>query len=82
MSSEVEATVKEISARILHKPELEFTGETTFKSLGADSLDIVQILVAIEDKYNIELEDEELQKVSNIKDFVAYVESKIAKKGK
>ena len=81
MSKEVEMAVKEIASRILHKPELDFADDTTFKGLGADSLDIVQILVAIEDKYEIELDDEELQKVSNVKDFIAYVDGKIAKKG-
>ena len=81
MSSQVETAVKEIASKILHKADLDFSDGTTFKTLGADSLDIVQILVAVEDKYEIELDDEELQKISNVKDFISYVESKIAKKG-
>jgi acyl carrier protein len=81
MASEVETAVKEIASKILHKTDLDFADGTTFKSLGADSLDVVQILVAIEDKYEIELDDEELQKISNVNDFIGYVEGKIAKKG-
>ena len=54
----VEETIKEIAAKILHKSDINFSDNVTFKDLGADSLDIVQMLVAIEDKYDIELVDE------------------------
>ena len=77
----VEETIKEIATRILHKPDIKFADSVTFKDLGADSLDIVQMLVAIEDKYNIEMVDEELQAITNTREFVAYVERKIAEKG-
>ena len=77
----VEETVKKIVTRIVRKPDTDFTPATTFKDLKADSLDIVQILVAIEDSYDIEIVDEELQEVANMGDFIAYVERKIAEKG-
>ncbi len=77
----VEETVKKIVTKIVRKPDVEFTPTTTFKDLEADSLDIVQILVALEDTYDIEIQDEELQEVSNMGDFVAYVERKVAAKG-
>jgi acyl carrier protein len=77
----VEETIKEISAKILHKSDINFSDNTTFKDLGADSLDIVQILVAIEDKYNIEMVDEDMQNIKNTREFVVYVERKIAEKG-
>lgn len=76
----VEETVREVAARILRKPGIEFAPDTTFKSLGADSLDIVQIVVAVEDAYDLELDDEELKKITNTAGFIAYVESKIAEK--
>jgi acyl carrier protein len=77
----VEETIKEIAARILHKPDINFSDNVTFKDLGADSLDIVQMLVAIEDKYDIELVDEEMQAITNTREFVDYIERKIAEKG-
>jgi len=76
----VEETVKQIVSRIVRKPDIEFTPTTTFKDLEADSLDIVQILVALEDTYDLEIVDEELVNVTNMGDFVAYIEKKIAEK--
>lgn len=77
----VEETIKKIVTRIVRRPDVDFTPTTTFKDLGADSLDVVQILVALEDTFDIEIVDEELQEVTNMGDFVAYVERKIAEKG-
>ncbi len=76
----VEETLKSLTTRILRKPDINFSPTTTFKDLGADSLDIVQILVALEDTYDIELQDEELSKVANLGEFIAYVERKVAEK--
>lgn len=76
----VEETVKAVVTRIVRKPDIDFVPTTTFKDLDADSLDIVQILVALEDTYDIEILDEELEAVSNMGDFVAYVERKVAEK--
>ena len=77
----VEETIKEIAAKVLHKSDIDFSANVTFKDLGADSLDVVQMLVAIEDKYDIELVDEEMQQITNTKEFVEYIERKIAEKG-
>jgi len=78
----IEETIRKIAARILRKPDIVFSPNTTFKDLGADSLDVVQILVAVEDTYEIELNDEELQKVTNTAGFVSYVKERIANKNK
>ena len=78
----VEETVKKIVTRIVRKPEGAFTPTATFKDLKADSLDVVQILVALEDTYNIEIVDEELQTVTDLGGFVAYIERKVAEKAK
>lgn len=77
----VQDTVKQIVTRIVRKPDLDFRPEATFKDFEADSLDIVQILVAVEDHYDIEIDDEELKDVANMGGFIAYVEKKIAEKG-
>ncbi len=76
----VEETVKKIVTRIVRKPEVDFSPTTTFKDLDADSLDIVQILVAVEDTFDIEIQDEELQKITNMKEFLDYIQRKVAEK--
>ena len=76
----VEETVKKIASKILRNKDIEFNENTTFKDFGADSLDIVQILVAVEDTYDIELDDEELQDITDTAGFMNYVKNKIAEK--
>lgn len=81
MTPTVEETVKQIISRIVRKPNLNFGPEATFKDFDADSLDIVQILVAVEDHYDIEIDDEEIKKVTNMGGFIKYIEAKVAEKG-
>lgn len=78
----VEEEIKEIVAKIVHVDKSILTREGTFKDIKADSLDIVQAMVAVEDKFDIEIPDEEAQKFQNFGDFVDYVESKVAEKEK
>jgi acyl carrier protein len=80
VSPSVEETIKKIVTRIVRKQEGEFTPTATFKDLKADSLDVVQILVAIEDTYDIEIPDEELQNVGDMESFIACIERVIATK--
>ncbi len=77
----VEEDLKNIVARIVRKPDLDFTPTATFKDFEADSLDIVQILVAVEDEYDIEIQDEALQDIGTIANFIAHIEKKVAEKG-
>ena len=77
----VEEKVKEIVIKIVRKPDAEFTPTTTFKDFDADSLDIVQIVVAVEDTFDIELDDEELKNITDMGGFIAYIERVIAEKG-
>jgi len=77
MAESVEETVKKVVIKIVRKPDTEFTATTTFKDLDADSLDIVQMLVALEDTYDIEIQDEELQDVTNMGEFIAYIKRKV-----
>ena len=79
-SDAVESTLKDIVVRIVHCDESVLTPTATWKDVKADSLDMVQILVAVEDTYNIEVPDEEAKKFQNFGDFVAYVESCVAEK--
>jgi len=78
----VEEQVREIVARITHVDKSIITRESTFKEIKADSLDIVQALVAVEEAFGIEIPDEEAQKFQNFGDFVSYVESRVGQKEK
>lgn len=77
----VEERVRKIVTKIVRKPDTDFTPTATFKDFDADSLDIVQILVAVEDAFDIEIQDEELQEIADMGGFVAYIERRIAEKG-
>jgi acyl carrier protein len=74
----VEEQIREIVARITHVDKSIITRESTFKDIKADSLDIVQALVAVEETFGIEIPDEEAQKFKNFGDFVSYVEKRVA----
>ena len=79
----IEEEIKEIVAGIVHVDKSVLTREGSLrKDIKADSLDIVQALVAVEDKFDIEIPDEEAQKFQNFGDFVDYVERRVAEKGK
>ncbi len=77
---EVEETLRKIVAKILRKEDVVLTPTTSFKELGADSLDVVQIMVALEEAYDIELVDEELKAITNMGGFIDYVKKKVAEK--
>ena len=78
----VEEQVREIVAKITHVDKSVITRESTFKEIKADSLDIVQALVAVEEAFGIEIPDEEAQKFQNFGDFVSYVENRVAQEEK
>jgi len=78
----VEEQIREIVARITHVDKSIITRESTFKDIKADSLDIVQALVAVEETFGIEIPDEEAQKFQNFGDFVSYVENRVAQEEK
>ncbi|MFR5171027.1 MAG: acyl carrier protein [Clostridium paraputrificum] len=58
------------------EPE-EVTMDTTFEYLGADSLDLFQVVIEIEERYGIQLE--EAESIKSVRDAVEYVEKKVNK---
>ena len=78
----VEDQVRDIVAKITRVDKGIITRQSTFKEIKADSLDVVQALVAVEETFGIEIPDEEAQKFQNFGDFVSYVESKVAQEEK
>ncbi len=77
----VEEQIKDIVSRIAHIDKSIMNKESTFKEMKADSLDVVQALVAVEETFDIEIPDEEAQKFRNFGDFVDFVQQEVEKKG-
>ncbi len=70
--------IREIIVEQLGVDESAVNLETSLmKDLEADSLDAVEIIMAIEDEFEIEVPDEEAEKFQNVGDIVKYVEEKI-----
>ncbi|MCQ2979010.1 MAG: acyl carrier protein [Clostridia bacterium] len=58
--------------------ESEVTPESNFiDDLGADSLDVFQIVIAIEEQFDIEISDQDAEEIKTVGDAVKYIESKI-----
>lgn len=64
--------IREVICEQLGIDEEEVKLETTFEELGADSLDLFQIVIELEEKYNIQIE--EVEGLKTIQDAVEYVE--------
>ena len=70
--------IKDIIVEQLQVDEAEVTMDTNLmKDLSADSLDAVEIIMAIEDEYGIEIPDEDAEKFQSVADIVKYVEERI-----
>lgn len=67
--------VKKIIARITHSSADEIGPETALKDIKADSLHWVQIIVAVENAFNIEIDFDKMQEFATIADFINYIES-------
>jgi acyl carrier protein len=68
--------VKSIIVEQLGVDEEEVTQEASFTDdLGADSLDIVELVMAFEEEFGIEIPDEEAEKISTVKEAVEYIQN-------
>ena len=71
----VEEKVKSIIVEQLGVDANEVTPEASFvDDLGADSLDTVELVMAFEEAFNLEIPDEAAEKIQKVKDAVAYIE--------
>ena len=74
--SSVEERVKQIAVEQLGVSEDEVSGDSSFiDDLGADSLDTVELVMALEEEFNCEIPDEEAEKIMTVKDAIDYVNS-------
>jgi len=76
----VEETLKHLIEKATRKQCVRIDTQATFKDLGVDSLEVVQILVAIEDIYGIDLVDDEMRNIHNMQGFICYIENKVKAK--
>ncbi len=77
-SEEVMAKLKELVMDRLNVEEDQIKPEASFvEDLGADSLDIVELIMGIEEEFDVEIPDEDAEKLTNVGEALNYVKSKL-----
>ncbi|MBU1668056.1 acyl carrier protein [bacterium] len=68
--------VKEVVVEQLNVNPDEVKEESKFvEDLGADSLDVVELVMALEEKFDIEIPDEDAEKIANVSDAIKFIEN-------
>ena len=76
MATDVEVRVREIICEQLGVSDGEISPEASFmEDLGADSLDIVELVMALEEEYEMEISDEDAENIKMVQDVIEYIES-------
>jgi acyl carrier protein len=73
----VQDKVRSIIADQLEVGIDSLTMETTFEEIDADSLDIVELVMALEEEFELEISDQEIENIKTVGDIVKYIESRI-----
>lgn len=76
MAFAVEDTMKKVVSIISEKlsvPEANIASDSTLKDLGADSLDIVEMIMTFEEVFGIEVKDEDAEKIKTVQEAVDYM---------
>ncbi len=71
--------IKEIVIEQLGVEEQDVTMETSFQDLNADSLDIVELIMALEEEFDLEIPDEDAEKLTTVGAAVEYIKEKTGK---
>jgi acyl carrier protein len=82
MASQLDFTeLQSLAAEILGVDQQDVQMDKSFaRDLAADSLDLVELIAAVEDKYDVELPEDELEKMKTISDLWKYLEAKSAER--
>lgn len=67
--------VKAIINEQLGVSEDELTPQTSFEDLNADSLDIVELIMALEEEFELEIPDEEAEKIQTVGEIIEYIKA-------
>jgi acyl carrier protein len=77
--NDVETKIKEAIVEKLGVEESKVTPQASFiNDLGADSLDTVELIMELENKFNIQIPDEDQEKIQTVGDAIKYVKSKVS----
>jgi len=80
VAENLEERVKKIITEQLAVDSSEVTDEAKFvEDLGADSLDTVELVMALEEEFDIEIPDEDAEKIRTVKEAIEYIKDKVAK---
>jgi acyl carrier protein len=75
--AEVETKVKKIISEQLGVPEADVKPESSFvNDLGADSLDTVELVMALEEEFGVEIPDEDAEKIMTVQNAIDYIKAK------
>ncbi|MBF0464539.1 MAG: acyl carrier protein [Nitrospirae bacterium] len=78
MSVNVEEKVKEIISKQLGVDMAQIKPEASFvEDLGADSLDTVELVMAFEEAFSVQIPDEDAEKITKVEDAVNYIKKKL-----
>lgn len=78
--SNIEARVKKIIIEQLGVKEEQVTNEASFvEDLGADSLDTVELVMALEEEFELEIPDEDAEKITTVQQAIDYVSAHLNK---
>ncbi len=78
LAQDVLEKVKKIIVEQLSSEESEVTPAASFiEDLGADSLDIVELIMALEEEFGVEIPDEDAEKIATVGDAVKYIQEHV-----
>ncbi len=75
--ADLDAKVKKIISEQLGVPESDVKPESSFvNDLGADSLDTVELVMALEEEFGVEIPDEDAEKIATVQNAIDYIKAK------
>jgi len=76
VADDIDAKVQDIIVNQLGVDKDKVTGSARFiEDLGADSLDIVELIMAFEEGFDIDIPDEDAEKITNVQDVIDYIKA-------
>ena len=77
MNNEIFESVKEVIIKQLEVDAEKVKMESSLvQDLGANSLDLVEVIMALEEEFELEIEDEDAEKIATVEDIIKYIESR------